>query len=420
MTEGRTTTLDVGDRVTALVLDESQRAALALALVEPIAIVTGGPGTGKTTILREALSQLGGQRVALAAPTGKAAKRIQETTGQDAKTLHRLLGYSPAVRGFYHGIDNPLPFDVVIVDESSMIDTDLFGSLLDAINPDSTRLVLVGDANQLPSVGPGAILADLVRSDLVPVARLARVHRSASESWICANAPRVLEGLDVDLTKRPDFEFVECEAAENLPKFCGDALDANADAQILVPQKTGKGGAEAINVATQAQFNPLRPGELSWNKAPHELRPRDRVIHTRNNYNLGVFNGECGTVAAIEPARMLVEFPDRNAPVEYTRSDANDLRLAYALTIHKSQGSEWSTAIVVVHSTHTFMLTRQLLYTAITRAKRRVVVVGDRKGFAAALKCKRDAARNTALCDRIRGTLVEKLEPSGERATDDE
>lgn len=393
--------------MTGLALDPSQQSALALALDEPIAIVTGGPGTGKTTILKEALARLTtrAQRVALAAPTGKAAKRIQETTGREAKTLHRLLGYSPDAGGFYHTRSNPLPFDTVIVDESSMIDTELFAHLLDAINPLTTRLVLVGDANQLPSVGPGAILADLVRSDLVPVARLTQVHRSAAESWICHNAPRVLEGLDVDTSKRPDFELVDVDDAANVPKFVGDALEANPDAQILVPQKTGKAGAEAINVAMQARFNPLRPDELAWGKAPHELRPRDRVIHVRNNYDLGVFNGECGTVAAIEPARMLVEFPDRNAPVEYSRTAAFDLRLAYALTIHKSQGSEWSTAIVVVHNTHTFMLTRQLLYTAITRAKERVVVVGNAKGFKAALACKRDSTRNTALCDRIRGDL---------------
>ena len=405
-----------------ITLDPSQIAALTLALREPIAIVTGGPGTGKTTILRAALGQLSGQRVALAAPTGKAAKRIQETTGQDAKTIHRLLAYNPAERAFYHNSDNPLPFDVVIVDEASMIDVELFASLLDAIDPDETRLVLVGDANQLPSVGPGAILADLVRSDLVPTARLDRVHRSAAESWICGNAQRILEGLAVDTSTRDDFEFVACAEAGNVPKFCGDAYAENLDAQILVPQKTGAGGAEAINVALQARFNPLRPSEVEWGKAPHLLRPRDRVIHTRNNYDLGVFNGECGVIESIEGNVLRVEYPDRNAPVEYSRGDAFDLRLAYALTIHKSQGSEWLTVIVVVHNTHTYMLTRQLLYTAITRGKKRVVIVGNDRGLEHALKSKRDSARNTALCDRIRGTLAgaEKLEEETGAGTNDE
>ena len=402
-----------------ITLDESQQAALALALDEPIAIVTGGPGTGKTTILREALARLGGQRVALAAPTGKAAKRIQETTGREAKTLHRLLGYNPVERGFYHGLSNPLPFDVVIVDEASMIDVELFADLLDAIEPTTTRLVLVGDANQLPSVGPGAILADLVRSDLVPTARLSNVHRSAAESWICNNAPRILEGLEVDTSTRDDFEFVACDEAVNVAKFCGDALEADTTAQILIPQKTGAAGTEAVNVAMQARFNPLRPDELEWGKTPNVLRPRDRVIHTKNNYELGVFNGECGVVVSIEPTKMLVEYADRNAAVEYTRGDSFDLRLAYALTIHKSQGSEWSTVIAVVHNTHTFMLTRQLLYTAITRAKKRVVIVGNDRGLANALGSKRDSTRNTALCDRIRGTLVvENLDARKEHATD--
>ncbi len=391
-----------------ITLDPSQRDALDLASRKRISIITGGPGTGKTTILRALIDGLDPDvRVALCAPTGKAAKRMTEATGREAKTIHRLLGFSPIENGFFHTKENTLPFDIVVVDESSMVDVELFADLCDAIDKRTTRLVLVGDANQLPSVGPGAILADLVAGGRVPCARLTHVHRSASGSWICTSAPRVLEGEPIALEDRDDFRFVEVDEAANVPKHCGEVLEDFGDAQILVPQRTGKAGADAINVAMQERFNPLRPGESTWGKAPDALRPRDRVIHVKNNYELGVFNGEVGTVASIdsEESRLLVDYPDRSLPVVYTRTDANDLRLAYALTIHKSQGSEWPWVVVVVHNTHTFMLTRQLLYTAITRGKQGVVVVGNEQGIANALKCKRDSARNTALNDRVDGNL---------------
>lgn len=389
--------------------DPSQLAAIKLAIAEPISIITGGPGTGKSTILAEALRRYAGngERVALAAPTGKAAKRMQEATGRPAQTIHRLLKWNPIEGGFYHGEGVPLDVDVVVIDEASMVDVALFACLLEAIAPTRTRLVLVGDANQLPSVGPGAILADLVRSDLVPCARLTQVHRSKAESWICTNAPRVLAGESIEIdNSRGDFEYVECDAAGNVPKFCGDAF-AELGAQVLVPQKTGKAGAEAINTAMQARFNPLRPGEVAWGKAPNQLRPRDRVIHVKNDYDLGVFNGECGEIVSIDSdaGAMLVQYPDRNGPVLYNKAAAWNLRLSYALTIHKSQGSEWPWVIVVVHNTHSYMLTRQLLYTAITRGKEGVVIVGNPAGVANALKSKRDSSRNTALCDRIRGEL---------------
>ena len=387
-------------------LDDSQRAALAMIVGEPISIITGGPGTGKTTILSAALDQMraAGESVRLAAPTGKAAKRMAEATNVEAVTIHRLLGYNPAERAFYYQAGNPLDVDVVVVDEASMIDVALFSALLDAIDETRTRLVLVGDANQLPSVGPGAILSDLVRSDLIPCARLTNVHRSAANSWICTSAPRILRGEALDVKARADFQFVDVDAAPNIPQAVGNAYQEHG-AQILVPQKTGRAGADAINLALQARFNPLRAREIQWGFDPNFIRPRDPVIHTRNDYDLGVFNGECGEVVSISADALRVQYPDRNGVVTYSKSAARALRLSYALTIHKSQGSEWPWVIVVAHSTHSYMLTRQLLYTAVTRGKSGVCIVGNPAGIKHALKTKKDAARNTALCDRIRGEL---------------
>ena len=320
--------------MTAIQYDASQLAAIDMVTTEPISIITGGPGTGKSTILFEVLRRLraAGQSFALAAPTGKAAKRMSEATNVEAVTIHRLLGYNPEERGFYHGADNPLGFDVVILDEASMIDVALFSSLLDAIDETRTRLVLVGDANQLPSVGPGAILADLVKSDLIPCAQLTNVHRSAADSWICTTAPKVLAGESFDLTPLDDFRFIGCDAAPNMPQHVGNAY-AELGAQILVPQKTGKAGADAINLALQARFNPPRAREQQWGYKDNFIRPRDPVIHTRNNYDLEVFNGECGVVLSIDAETLVVEYPDKR--VNYSKSAARDLKLSYALTIHK-------------------------------------------------------------------------------------
>jgi exodeoxyribonuclease V alpha subunit len=373
----------------------------------PFGIVTGGPGTGKTFTVRTALDELDarGQIYKLAAPTGKAARRMSEATGRPASTVHRLLGWTP--RGWTFDSFNPIEADVVIIDESSMLDIELAAALVDAIGED-TRLIFVGDANQLPSVGPGRVLADLVESEMVPVARLTHVHRAAAESWVCRNAPRVLAGAPLELSNFSDFRYVEAESIDDVaatvrrliaqPEYLG--------AQILAPQRNTAAGVEALNAALQQQLNP--PGTRpEWKLGEKLLRVGDRVIQTANAYKLeaesgelGVFNGEVGTILEIDNSDMRVDFGDRC--VRYSKEAAFALDLAYALTTHKSQGSEFEWVICIVHSAHSYMLTRQLFYTAITRAKKGVVIVGNRKGIEVATSAKPPPPRNTGLVERMR------------------
>ena len=401
-----------------ITLDPSQERAVDLVMTAGLGVVTGGPGTGKTTILREALRRLdAGEKppeTLLCAPTGKAARRMSEATGRTAMTLHRGLEYGPVFEGgtagrmgFRRNAETPLEEDLVIVDEASMVDVELASHLFAAIDESRTRLIFVGDAAQLPSVGPGRVFADLIHSHAVPVAQLTTLHRAAQESWICRNAPRVLAGETPELAATKDFNFYNREDRAK-------AFDAVMEVvcrvspkhgiptpQVLVPQKTGPLGANALNASLQSALNRARPGERSMGKAPHVLRPRDRVIQTKNDYQLGVFNGEIGDVVEIASHHVIVAYEGRE-PVKYDKLQAQALRLAYALTVHKSQGSEWPWVVVVCHSTHAFMLSRQLIYTAITRAKEGVVIVGDRKGIALALKNVSPSKRNTGLVERIR------------------
>lgn len=394
-------------------LDESQRAAVALVVSARLGVVTGGPGTGKTTSLRVALDELdatpapnGGRlRVALCAPTGKAARRMQEATGRPASTIHRLLGWGAGGHpGFTFDAENPLPFDVIIADEASMLDIELAAALVDAIDQLVTRLIFVGDVDQLPPVGPGKPFADLIASGRIPVARLTTLHRAAAESWVCSQAPRILRGERVDLRTRKDFRFINAQSSGHVvPGVLKEVLalvDAKLDVQVLSPQHKGAAGVTALNAALQSALNPnAKPGARSWGSKDERLFEGDRVIQTRNDYTLGVMNGEIGAVVVMEDARLVVRFDDRD--VEYSRDKAQALHLAYALTTHKAQGSEWPWVVVVVHSTHSMMLTRSLTYTAITRARQGVVIVGDVTGIERAVANAEDAARNTSLVARI-------------------
>jgi len=398
----------------SFVLDASQERAVELVCSARVGIVTGGPGTGKSTCLRVALDRLDRRRsrYALASPTGKAAKRLSEATGgRRATTLHRLLEWKGA--GFQRGPGNPLECDVVIVDESSMVDTPLMAALMRAVAPARTRVILVGDANQLPPVGPGRPFGDLVDWGRVPTVRLEVLHRTALTSWVHVAAQDILAGRVPSLEPRPDFRWVEVnDPAWILPKLrrlvtevFGPGRRIEAEAQVLIPQRPGVAGIEAANTVLQEAVNPRREGERTWSRGSWEMRVGDSVIQTRNDYDLECFNGEVGRVAALVDHRALVEFPGRPEPVAYSPDKVSALQLAYALTVHRFQGSQVPWPIVVCHSTHAYILTRQLLYTAITRSQAGVVLVGDRRGLERAIANVRTEARNTTLVDRLDDTL---------------
>ncbi len=398
-------------------LDPSQERALELMLAAPLVCVTGGAGTGKTSVTRVVLDRMDalGQRYLLAASTGKAARRLEEATRRSASTVHRLLEYGPWGRGgewcFAKGAEDPIEADVVLVDEASMIDVELARALFDAIQP-PTRLVLIGDAAQLPSVGPGRVFAELIESNSVPVARLTTLHRAARESWVCVQSQAILAGQMPELAPRPDFRWIECDdrdaSVDALIDLVGRdrlaSIGVNPEqAQVLVPQNVGRAGVDVINARLQELLNP--PMQHGWRigsgEGSRELRVGDRVIQCANDYLLQVMNGEIGVVERVGKDELEVRF----APTlltSYDRERARNLRLAYALTAHKYQGSQTPWAIVLAHSTHTRMLSRQWLYTAVTRAMRGVVIVGDRLGLERAVANARDAKRNTSLVERLR------------------
>lgn len=385
-------------------LDPSQLLAVRLMCEARFACVTGGAGVGKTTSLRFAIEEIDrkGLPFKLAAPTGKAAKRMTEATGHPATTIHRLLEWARGgpTRDRHHPIDAA----VVIIDEASMLDVYLLQMLTDAIDPGQTRLILMGDANQLPPVGPGCPFGDLCESGLVPVARLTTLHRSAELSWINQASQQILQRQMPDLeTKRDDFQFIQVEtAAEILPAITQLFTRARADdVQVLIPQKPGQAGIVEANVQLQALINPMREGELCYRRKDKvELRVHDRVIQTKNDYDLQVFNGEIGIVVDVGKDKVVVHYADRG-DVDYTLDRAAGLQLAYALTVHKMQGSEFPWICFICHSTHTHMLSPQLIYTAITRGRKGVILVGDVKGMQQGLRQQNPPRRNSGLIQRI-------------------
>jgi exodeoxyribonuclease V alpha subunit len=386
-----------------------------------VMLLTGGPGTGKTTLLKGLADCLAGleMRLALAAPTGRAARRLAEATGRDARTLHRLLEFTPKTMRFERHASRPLEADVVVVDEVSMVDIELFSALVDALEP-RTRLLLVGDPDQLPSVGPGRVLADLLSLDrgagaALAVVGLDRIFRQARASLIVTGAHDVLAGrvprvgergsdADLFLVEREDpeacLDVIKELVVSRIPDRFG--LDPVDDVQVLTPMHKGVLGAANLNRELKELLN---GGGAAAGAIAGRFGPGDKVMQVRNNYDLEVFNGDVGRVSAVgeELAWCEVTFPDRT--VRYPESELDQLTLAYACSVHKSQGSEYPAVVVPLHTQHFVMLRRNLLYTALTRGQRLVVIVGNRRALGIAVRSDDQAERCSGLATRVRGLL---------------
>ena len=402
-----------------MVLTEKQRTAVQMAYHSKVSILTGGPGTGKSTSIRALLMVLRKRKieVALAAPTGRAAKRLTEATGAvgfQAKTLHRLLEYAPHDNTYQRNEENPLPYQFVVVDEASMIDILLFYHLLKAL-PTDAHLLLVGDADQLPSVGPGNVLRDLLRSGSIPSIVLTELFRQAQQSQIVVNAHRINAG-QMPLLKRDagsDFFFVTEEDPIRAQHLVLDFLQRRipnhyhlnpmTDIQVLSPMYKGPLGVTSLNEELQARLNPGASITLEW--GGHVFRLGDKVMQVRNDYDKGVFNGDVGWIRVIDKDNSIVkvEFLEEAGPllVSYHFHELDELVLAYAVTVHKSQGSEYPAIVLALVNQHYMLLQRNLLYTAITRAKRLCVIVGQHRALEAAVKNNRVALRNTGLAERL-------------------
>lgn len=428
---------DVLDLTARYGLNEQQAEAVQLAQTRRFLILTGGPGTGKTYTLQAILDAFeqrmrsgsfrGWGKIGLCAPTGKAAVRMSEVTNRPAQTVHSFLSYKPDLDVFEFGGGNPHPSSLIVCDEASMLDTRLAGQLISAV-PHDCHLILVGDVDQLPSVGPGKVLSDLIESGAAPVVRLTQTMRQAEDSAIVKNAHALINGQDihVDNNLYRDFKFFEVEAyadkrqereeiaqkaawAHNVVREnLGHNLD---DIQILTPQKAGEIGTGQLNQMLREQLNPAAPRkpEIEVAKQSRTLRQGDRVIQTQNNYDLEVMNGQIGTILEVEApdptakkkGSLLVRFDEQI--VRYPESELGQLHHAYAITVHKSQGSEWPVVIIPVSTSHAKTLTRRLLYTAITRGKKLVVLVGTQKALRWAQKNVEDAQRQTRLLQLLGG-----------------
>ncbi len=430
-------------------LSPSQRAAVRLAYESKVTTLTGGPGVGKTTTIRALLDilDLQGVEYALTAPTGRAARRMTEATGRPASTLHRLLEFQPGSYEFAYNERRPLPQRFIIVDEVSMLDILLAYRLMRAVATEAS-LLLVGDADQLPSVGPGAVLADILASERAPCARLTELFRQAQQSAIIVTAHRVNAGEVPSLRSEPssDFFFLRADSPEAAQRLVVDLVarrlparygfDPVRDIQTLAPMYRGAAGVTALNLALQARLNPLNParpgaqGEAAVAYGDHTLRVGDKVMQARNNYDkgpAGVFNGDLGYVTAVdaENGGVLVTFPDTvseqqgeraergGVTVAYEPHELDELALAYACTIHRAQGSEYPCVVMPLVAQHYLLLRRTLLYTALTRARRLCVLVGDPRALRQAVENSQRAARYTGLADRLGGPQLPGRELEG-------
>ena len=401
---------------TGKALAPSQCAALKLALTSRVLVITGGPGVGKTTLVNAILMILRAKKVncLLCAPTGRAAKRLSETTGVEAKTIHRLLEVQPSTGTYGRNEGKPLDCDLLVVDETSMVDVSLMSNLLRALPPKAS-LLLVGDIDQLPSVGPGMVLRHIIESLVVPVVRLTEVFRQAAHSRIITNAHRINEGHLPEISAKgdkSDFFFVEREEPEGIgttliemvktripSKF---SLDAIRDVQVLCPMNRGSIGVRELNVQLQNELNPPRPDEPQVEKFGWQFRPRDKVIQTENDYDKEVFNGDIGQIAKIDPVEQEVVIRFDHREVVYDFGELDEVSLAYAITIHKSQGSEFPAVVIPLAMQQYLLLQRNLVYTGITRGKKLVVLIGQRKALAMAVRNNKTQNRFSGLLARLK------------------
>jgi exodeoxyribonuclease V alpha subunit len=406
---------------TGLQLSPSQRQAVSSAVNGKVTVITGGPGVGKTTVVNSIITivRAKGANIRLCAPTGRAAKRLSESTGLEAKTVHRLLEFDPKTMGFKHDHNDPLDADLVVIDEVSMMDIVLMNQLLRAV-PDHTALLLVGDVDQLPSVGAGAVLADIIASGAIPTVCLTEIFRQAASSRIIVNAHRINQGLLPEKSKgkeESDFYFIQGETPEEIhakliqvvtkriPARFG--LHPINDVQVLTPMNRGGLGARSLNIDLQAQLNPEgypRISRFGWTYAPN-----DKVIQTVNNYDKEVFNGDIGRVTRIDEEEGLVIIDFDGRMVEYETGELDEISLAYATSVHKSQGSEYPAVVIPLAMQHYMLLERNLLYTAVTRGKKLVVVIGQMKALAMAVKRTGSMKRLTNLQHRLKTIMESKL-----------
>lgn len=412
--------IKVWEKDNQIQLAQKQKEAIKACLHHGVLVLTGGPGTGKTTVIKGILSILKAQglKIRLAAPTGRAAKRLSETTGQKALTIHRLLEANNLAQddnlqlGFSKDIDDQLDADVIILDEVSMVDIVLMHHFLNAV-PDGCRIILVGDTDQLPAVGPGSVLKDIIRSQKIPAIRLDEIFRQAQTSMIIQNAHIINAGRLPDLRRQySDFVFYELNddtsITQKILDLCTkdlphEGFDVLKDVQVLSPMHRFLCGVENLNLMLQEQLNPKKnQDELKYSS--QTFRVGDKVMHIRNNYQKNVFNGDIGFIQDINNEKLTVDYFDHI--VTYEKNELNELTLAYASSVHKSQGSEYKVIIIPLSTSHYIMLQRNLLYTAITRAKQKVIIIGSKKALMTAIQSNRTQKRYTLLAERLAHKLI--------------
>lgn len=396
-------------------LADKQREAVEKSLESGMTVITGGPGTGKTTVVQTIirLAEQEGLRILLCAPTGRAAKRLAETTQRKAKTIHRLLipdGRQGRIQVFEYNETKLLPADLVIVDEVSMLDMEMMYHLLSALKP-QCRCILVGDADQLPSVGAGAVLHDIIASGQVPVVRLDTIFRQQEGGRIVTNAHLINSGRLPVVNEDPEFRFVEIEdeaqGAEKISALYNSELLETGDkfaVQVLSPMYKNPCGVDNLNQLIQGRFNPPAEGKGELKGKNVIFRVGDKVMQKHNDYEKGVFNGDVGEIFAIQKDMVYVRYPEQD--VKYEGQEVDEITLAYAITVHKSQGSEYHTVIMALVNSHAIMLQRNLFYTAVTRAKRKVILVGSKRAVQTAVQNQRTSRRFTLLIPRLQGELI--------------